>query len=115
MAPKKKVTTSPRKTIVGLLFKHYPGQQQVDLSTKVRIPGSWFSGGAEGGLSAAERKEHYDAIAVQYEKEHVFEAAQARKPAKTGEAIRFICPSDAADDAEHRGFWIELQSWNRMT
>ena len=38
------------------LFKQYPGQEQVELKVKVDIPGSWFSGGGEGQLSASERR-----------------------------------------------------------
>jgi hypothetical protein len=104
---------SPRKGIAGLLFKQYPGQQQVDLKVKVDIPGSWFSAGQSGGLTAAERKEKYESIAMEYEEKHVFEPAAGRKPALVKEGIRFVCPTDAADDADHPGFWIELTKWNR--
>jgi hypothetical protein len=71
---------SPRKGIAGLLFKQYPGQQQVDLKVKVDIPGSWFSAGQSGGLTAAERKEKYESIAMEYEEKHVFEPAAGRNP-----------------------------------
>ena len=40
--------------IDSLLFKKYPGQQQVDLKVRVNVPGSWFGAGAEGTLNAAE-------------------------------------------------------------
>ena len=80
MAPKK-VTTSPRKAITSLLFKQYPGQQQVDLSVKVSIPGRWFGSGDAGGLSAAEKRDVYEAIATEYEAKHVFEPTVGRKPA----------------------------------
>ena len=95
------------------LFKQYPGQEQVELKVKVDIPGSWFSGGGEGQLSASERREKYEAVAVEYDKTHVFSPAQGRRPAKIGPGIRFLCHSDAADDAEHHGYWMELGAWNR--
>ena len=37
----------------------------------------------------------------------------AKKPAKVGKALRFICPEDCEDDANHPGFWIPLDTWNR--
>ena len=58
---------SPRKSITSLLFKQYPGQQQVDVACKIEVPGSWFAAGAAGGLSSAERKEKYEAVAMEYE------------------------------------------------
>ena len=112
MAPKK-VTTSPRKAITSLRFKQYPGQQQVNLAVKISIPGSWFGGGDAGRLSAAEKRDSYDAIATEYEEKHLFEPAVGRKPANIKEGIHFVCPSDAADEPDHVGFWIELSSWNR--
>ena len=110
MGPK---PVSPRKGIAGLLFKQYPGQQQVDLKVKIHIPGSWFGAGESGSLTASEKKEKYEAIAVQFEEKHVLEPATGRKPAKIWPCIRFVCYADAADDADHRGFWIELSAWNR--
>ena len=111
--PPNKPSGSPRRSITSLLFKQYPGQQQVDLAVKISIPGSWFSAGASGQLSVAERRHSYEAIATRYEERHVFEPAVGRKPAKIKEGLRFICPSDAADDPNHDGFWIELSAWNR--
>ena len=43
---------------------------------------------------------------------HEFKKAGARKASKEP-AIRFICISDAADDANHPGFWMKLCEWNR--
>ena len=59
-----KETASPRKTLCqsrleSLTYKKYPGQQQVDLSVRIDMPGNWFRGTALGGLSTAERKEKY--------------------------------------------------------
>ena len=96
------------------LFKHYPGQEQVELSVKVHIPGSWFSTGGEGQLSASLCREKYAAVAVEFDGAHVFQPALGRQPAKVGAAIRFLCPSHAAVDAEHQGYWIELPVWNRF-
>lgn len=104
---------SPRRAITAHMYKQYPGQQQVDLSVKIDIPGSYFSAGSAGGLTAGERKEKYEAIAMEYEEEHILVAAAPRKPAKIAPCIRAVFPSDAADDAEHPGFWIELRTWNR--
>ena len=43
----------------------------------------------------------------------VFERMSGRKAAVTGKAIRFVCPEDARDDADHAGFWMLLDVWNR--
>ena len=48
------------------MIKQYPGQEQVDLSVEICVPGSWFSGTAIGALTAAERRESYLAQAVEY-------------------------------------------------
>lgn len=101
--------------LAGHLFRQHPGQQQVDLSVKVDIPGSWFSAGQLGSLTSAEKKDKYEGVAVEYDEKHVFaeEDKAKKKPAKIGKGIRFLCHSDAADDAEHTGFWMELAVWNR--
>ena len=36
-------------------IKFYPGQEQVDLSVEIEVPGSWFNGTAIGSLTLAER------------------------------------------------------------
>ena len=41
------------------LIKQYKGDEQVRLKVIVEIPGSWFGGGAQGSLTAGERKEMY--------------------------------------------------------
>jgi hypothetical protein len=97
----------------SFVFKKYPGDQQAQLKVKIEVPGKWFGAGEAGALSAGERREKYDAVACEYEEKHVFEAAQARKPAKVGEAIRFLCHVDAADDADSSGYWMPLDIWNR--
>ena len=97
----------------SFVFKKYPGDQQAQLRVKIEVPGKWFGAGEAGALSAGERREKYDAVACEYEEKHVFEAAQARKPAKVGEAIRFLCHADAADDADSSGYWMPLDIWNR--
>ena len=95
------------------LFKQHPGQQQVDLSVKIEIPGSFFGSGSAGSLTAGERKEKYEAIAMEYNGAHIFEPPSGRKPALIKPGIRAVFPADAADDASHPGFWIELTKWNR--
>ena len=105
--------SSPRKSITSLLFKQYPGQQQVDLACKINVPGSWFGGTSDGALTAGERREKYIAVAVEYNEKHVFEAAARGRKAVVFPAIRFVCPSDAADDPDHHGFWMKLTDWNR--
>jgi len=42
-------------------IKFYPGQEQVDLSVEIEVPGSWFSGTAIGSLTLAERRQKYKA------------------------------------------------------
>ena len=51
----------------SLLFKKYPGQQQVDLHVRINVPGSWFSGGAAGGLTAVEKRDKYVSVAVEFD------------------------------------------------
>jgi hypothetical protein len=119
-ASSKEKSPSPRKSLGqmrmdSMTFKKYPGQQQVVLSVEIDVPGSWFTASALGGLTTAEKKEKYRAMCVEYEDRHVFEPEdkKKRKPARVGAAVRFVCPADAADDADHPGFWIELDKWNR--
>ena len=99
---------------LGLVtYKRRPGPEQVTLSVQINVPGSWFARGAAGGLSAAERAEKYRATAVEYNERHVFEPGTRSRSAKVGEAIRFLCQSDAEEDASHSGFWMRLDDWNR--
>ena len=65
---------------------------------RIDIPGSWFAGGAAGGLTTTERREKYVSVAVQFDEKHVFEAASGRRPAKMGQAIRFV---SAVTHSEH--------------
>lgn len=78
------------KPMDALLFKKYPGQQQVDLHCRVKVPGSWFAGGAAGALTAGEKKQHYVAVAMQFDERHVFEAAASPRARSTVER-RYVC------------------------
>ena len=50
----------------------------------------------------------------EYKERHVFERhGKGWGAAHTGPGIRFICDSDAVDDADHKGFWTTLGLWNR--
>ena len=43
---------------------------------------------------------------------HKFKAHhKAWGAAHTGPGVRFICTSDAVDDADHKGFWTTLALW----
>jgi len=101
--------------IVAFTYKQYPGQQQVDLKVKIEVPGSWFAQGIGGRLNTDERAEKYEAIAVEYDPQHVFRAQSKGRggSSKAAEAIRFICPEDAAEEEGHCGYWMRLSEWNR--
>ena len=88
------------------IIKQYPGQEQVDLSVLVEIPGSWFG----GALTTNERRDKYEAQAVEFTE--LYEFGSGKKATKEP-AIRFICISDAVDDGAHLGFWMKLVEWNR--
>ena len=88
------------------LIKQYGGEEQARLKVPIEIPGSWFGSGASGTLTTAERKEKYEVQAVEYSA--VREFKKPGKKASKQAAIRFICHSDAADDANHEGFWMSL-------
>ena len=87
------------------LVKQYGGEEQVKLKLVVKVPGSWFGGGAEGSMSASERREYYEAQAVEYDAAHSFKKA-GHKKASVQQALRFLCISDAAEDASHEGYWM---------
>lgn len=58
------VGTTPSKKQSALpceVVKKYPGQQQVDLSVVVSIPGKWFN-----DMSPEERAKSFSATAVEY-------------------------------------------------
>ena len=70
------------------LVKQYPGQEQVDLAVEIEVPGSWFSVGSMGSLTTTERREKYNAQAVEYSEVREFPGA-SRGVRKTKEkAIR---------------------------
>ena len=94
------------------IITQYKGQEQVDLSVVVQIPGSWFGSGAQGALTAAERSTSYRAQAVEYADVHEFKKPGCRTLCKD-QGIRFVCLSDAQDNSSHPGFWISLGQWNR--
>jgi len=48
------------------LVQQYPGQQQVDLAVEIQVPGSWFGVGPMGSLTTIERRDKYNAQAVEY-------------------------------------------------
>lgn len=108
---------SPRRPVRSMeefTFKRYPGDEQVEMHVRIEVPGSWFGDGANGSLSAGERREKYEAVAVEYDPNHVFKGTtKGRKTARQAEAIRFICHDDAADEADHPGYWMRLDAWNR--
>lgn len=113
-APAPAPATTVRNSLAAIVFKQYPGQQQVDLGVVVDVPGSWFGEGAAGILSAAERREKYKAVAVEYDAAHVFQMVRGRHHGNSkAEAIRFLCPDDAAEDNNHEGYWMRLDAWNR--
>ena len=93
-------------------IKQYPGEEQVRLSVIVNIPGGWFGGGDEGSLTARERKDYYESQAAVFDPVHSFGKTRNKK-ASNEAAIRFLCISDASDDASHEGYWIPLAQWNR--
>ena len=94
------------------VITQYDGQEQVDLVVEIEVPGSWFGGGAEGSLTAAERKEKYKAQAVECAAVREFPAARGGKKSREA-AIRFLCIEDAADDPHSKGYWMKLTQWNR--
>ena len=73
------------------VVKHYSGQQQVNLSVEIEVPGSWFGGTEMGSLSASERRQKYKAQAVEYAEVREFPGASARARKVKEPAIRFIC------------------------
>ena len=72
------------------VVKHYPGQQQVNLSVEIEVPGSWFDGTEMGSLSASERRQKYKAQAVEYAEVREFPGASARTRKVKEPSIRFL-------------------------
>ena len=57
------------------LVKQHPGQEQVDLAVEIEVPGSWFGVGSMGSLTSTERREKYNAQAVEYSEVREFPGA----------------------------------------
>ena len=85
-------------------IQFYPGQEQVDLSVEIEVPGSWFNGTAIGSLTLAERREKYKAQAVEFAEIHEFPAATRGGKKSKDNGIRFLCIEDAADDPHSMGY-----------
>ena len=76
------------------VIRQFPGPAQVLRAVKVMAPGKHFT-----GLQPAERREFYEATAVEFKERHNFPAHhRAWGAAHQGPGIRFVCPSDAMDD-----------------
>jgi hypothetical protein len=55
------------QTALGVdIIKQYLGPEQIELKVTVQIPGSWFGGSAQGALTASERRDYYEAQAVEF-------------------------------------------------
>ena len=48
------------------LVQQYAGQQQVDLAVEIQVPCSWFDVRPMGSLTTTERRDKYNAQAVEY-------------------------------------------------
>ena len=94
-------------------IKFYPGQEQVDLSVEIEVPGSWFNGTAMGSLTTTERRQKYKAQAVEFAEVREFPAATRGGKKSRESGIRFLCIEDAADDPHSVGYWMKLSQWNR--
>ena len=92
------------------VVKHYPGQQQVNLSVEIEVPGSWFDGTEMGSLSASERRQKYKAQAVEYAEVREFPGATARARKVKATAIRFICLDDQAGTRIQTGIGCSCRS-----
>ena len=57
------------------LVKQYPGQEQVYLAVEIEVSGPWFSVGSMGSLTTTDRREKYNAQAVEYFKVREFPGA----------------------------------------
>ena len=90
-------------------IKQYPGQQQVDRSVKVFVPGKHFP-----ALQPVEQRAFYEGTAIEFSERHKFDRhVKAWGAPHIGPGIRFVCDSDAMDDPDHKGFWTTLGLWNR--
>jgi hypothetical protein len=55
------------QTALGVdITKQYLEHEQIELKVTVQIPGSWFGGSAQGALTAIERRDYYEAQAVEF-------------------------------------------------
>ena len=71
-------------------LKQYPGQQQVDLSVEIEVPGNWFG----GSPTSTEKREKYKAQAVEYAEVREFSGPHKQSKKTKDPAIRFICIAD---------------------
>jgi hypothetical protein len=69
-------------------FEQYLGQEQVDRTVEIEVPGSWFGGTEMGSRTATERGAKYKAQAVEYADVREFPGPTVR--ARTEKAIRFL-------------------------
>ena len=92
------------------VVKQYPGQQQVDLSVEIEVPGNWFG----GSLTSAEKREKYKAQAVEFAEVREFPGPHKQSKKTKDPAIRFICIADAQHDPNSPGYWMKLSQWNRF-
>ena len=85
------------------VVKHYPGQQQVNLSVEIEVPGSWFGGTEMGSLTASERRQKYKAQAVEYAEVREFPGA-SRGARKVKEGLRELDGAGRAAQASGVAF-----------
>ena len=76
------------------VVKQYPGQQQVDMSVEIDVPGNWFG----GSLTNTGKREKYKAQAVEYAEVRNFPGPTKQHKKTKDPAIRFICIAVAQED-----------------
>ena len=89
----------------------YEAKEQAELRVRINVPGKWFP-----GLTPAEKKEDYEAEAIDWDPSHKFPKRGERKEMRCT-AIKFLCKSDVFEDASHavrlcaRGSLDLVSSW----
>jgi hypothetical protein len=86
------------------VVKQYPGQQQVDLSVEIEVPGNWFG----GSLAITEKLEKYKTQAVEYAEVREFPGPHKQSKKTKDPAILFICIADAQEDPNSLPFILGL-------